>query len=46
MGIGYILVVPDGQKEKTVALLGKKGISAFIIGRIGKGFGGVRYAKN
>jgi phosphoribosylformylglycinamidine cyclo-ligase len=46
MGIGYILVVPDGQKEKTVALLRKKGVSAFIIGRIGRGFGGVRYAKN
>lgn len=46
MGIGYILVVSDSQKEKTVALLRRNGAAAFIIGRIEKGFGGVRYAKN
>ena len=46
MGIGYIVVVSDGQKEKTLSLLGKKGEEAFIIGRVEKGFGGIRYAKN
>jgi phosphoribosylformylglycinamidine cyclo-ligase len=46
MGIGYIVVVPDSQKEKTLGFLVKKGENAFIIGRVEKGFGGVRYAKN
>lgn len=43
MGIGYIVVAEDAMKNKAISLLGRKGFSAFLIGRIGKGFGGVRY---
>ncbi len=46
MGIGYIVIVPDRQKQKAVHLLKENGSAAFIIGKIEDGPGGVRYAKN
>jgi phosphoribosylformylglycinamidine cyclo-ligase len=45
LGIGLILVVPDGQKERTVDLLRKKDFPSYVIGRIEKSRKRVRYAK-
>jgi phosphoribosylformylglycinamidine cyclo-ligase len=43
MGIGFILVVSEGESDKAVGILRKKGFPAYIIGEIRKGIKGVRY---
>ncbi|MDA8079730.1 MAG: phosphoribosylformylglycinamidine cyclo-ligase [Nitrospiraceae bacterium] len=44
MGIGYIFIVGDRDKERTVSLLKDHGFDAYLIGKIDKGGEGVRYA--
>lgn len=44
MGIGYVIVIPIGEAEKSISLLKKSGYSAFIIGSVKKGGRGVRYS--
>jgi phosphoribosylformylglycinamidine cyclo-ligase len=46
MGIGYIIIVDEKMKEKTINILKKKGFDAHLIGRIEKGAEGVSYAKD
>ncbi len=44
MGIGYIFVVGDKDKGRTVSLLKDHGFDSYLIGKIDKGGEGVRYA--
>lgn len=46
MGIGYILIVDEKKKGKTIEVLGKNGFNSHLIGRIERGVEGVIYAKN
>lgn len=46
MGIGYIIIVDEKKKEKTIDILKKNGFNSHLIGRIERGAKGVNYAKN
>lgn len=43
MGIGYIIIVPEGQAEGAIGILRKAGYTAYQIGIIEKGNKGVSY---
>lgn len=44
MGIGYIIVTPEAESDKTISILNKTGFDSFLIGSIEKGGQGIRYA--
>jgi len=44
MGIGYIIVTPEAESNKTISILNKTGFDSFLIGSIEKGGQGIRYA--
>ena len=44
MGIGYIIVIPKTEAEKTSSILKKAGYDSFVIGNIEKGGQETRYA--
>jgi phosphoribosylformylglycinamidine cyclo-ligase len=44
MGLGFIIVVGAKDDEKALTALKKKGVGAYLIGRVKKGIRGVRYA--
>jgi phosphoribosylformylglycinamidine cyclo-ligase len=46
MGIGFVVIVDDNDKEESVRILKKKGFGAYHIGVIKKGVKGIRYAEN
>ncbi|PKL49402.1 MAG: phosphoribosylformylglycinamidine cyclo-ligase [Nitrospira bacterium HGW-Nitrospira-1] len=46
MGIGYIIIVDDREKDRAVKILERNGFNSHLIGRIAKGIGGVIYAKD
>jgi phosphoribosylformylglycinamidine cyclo-ligase len=46
MGIGYVLVVDEKNKDKTLEILNKIGFNAYLIGRVQRGLKGVVYAKD
>jgi phosphoribosylformylglycinamidine cyclo-ligase len=46
MGIGFVFIVDDKDRDESVRILKKKGFGAYHIGLIKKGVKGVRYAKN
>lgn len=46
MGIGYVLVVEERQKDMVIKTLKRNRFEAYLIGSIEKGRKGVRYAKN
>lgn len=46
MGIGYVVIVPKGHREKAINHLEKQGEKAWQIGRITKGEGGVELCRN
>jgi phosphoribosylformylglycinamidine cyclo-ligase len=46
MGIGYIIIVDEKKKKRTIEILEKTGFSSHLIGRIERGVEGVIYAKN
>lgn len=46
MGIGYIMVVDEKKKGRTIEILKEKGFSSYLIGTIKKGAEGVSYAKS
>jgi phosphoribosylformylglycinamidine cyclo-ligase len=45
MGIGFIVVVSEEEKDKAIGILRKKGFPAYAIGQIRKGIKGVLYAE-
>jgi len=44
MGIGFIVVVAEGEGKKAIGTLRKRGLGAYLIGQVTKGANGVRYA--
>ena len=44
MGIGYIIVIPKTEADKSISILRKAGYDSFVIGNIEKGGQGTRYA--
>lgn len=46
MGIGYVVVVPEKDAEKTIETLKDQGEKAWKIGQITKGEGGVVFCEN
>jgi len=45
MGIGYMVIVDEKKKAKTIDILERNGFNSYAIGRIEKGLEGVKYAK-
>jgi len=45
MGIGFIIIVDEKKKAKTIDILKRNGFSSYPIGKIEKGLEGVKYAK-
>lgn len=43
MGIGYIIIVPEGQSGDAIAILKRSGFDPYIIGNVYKGEKEVRY---
>lgn len=43
MGIGYVMVIPEGDATSAVSILKSAGFDSYIIGSIEKGFKEVRY---
>ncbi|MDH4232216.1 MAG: phosphoribosylformylglycinamidine cyclo-ligase [Nitrospirota bacterium] len=46
MGIGFMVIVDEKKKAKTLDILKRNGFSSYVIGRIEKGVEGVSYAKS
>jgi len=46
MGIGYVLIVDEEDKERTIRILKKNGFGSYLIGNIESGFEGVSYAQS
>lgn len=46
MGIGYIIIVDEKKKVRTIDILEGNGFGSHLIGRIERGTKGVNYAKN
>jgi phosphoribosylformylglycinamidine cyclo-ligase len=46
MGIGYVLIVDEKNKERTIRILKKNGFDSYLIGSIESGFEGVSYAQS
>jgi phosphoribosylformylglycinamidine cyclo-ligase len=46
MGIGFIIIVDEKKRKRTIEILQKNGFSSHLIGRIERGVEGVIYAKN
>jgi phosphoribosylformylglycinamidine cyclo-ligase len=46
MGIGYIIIVDEKKKNRTIEILRKNGFSSHHIGTIERGIEGVSYAKD
>ena len=44
MGIGYIIVIPKTEADKSISILRKTGYDSFVIGTIEKGGQETRYA--
>ena len=45
MGIGFIIVVGEKDKDKTIGILRRKGFPSYVIGEVRRGIKGVRYAQ-
>jgi phosphoribosylformylglycinamidine cyclo-ligase len=46
MGVGFIIIVDEKKKGKTIEILEKNNFNSHLIGRIERGVEGVIYAKN
>ena len=43
MGIGYVIIVPEGQSGDAISILKRSGFDPYIIGNLSKGEKEVRY---